>query len=637
MSQMKGQAEGPIPAVLCTRVSTVTQAVHGTSLEEQLEQCAASIVAHGGYVAYTCTDAGVSGTFYESRSGLQEALAHIEAGRAKILCFNKVDRSGRDVDVCRAIQKRVNRAGGIFLIADQGIIPQTPIGRWMFTSQAANAEFLRETILENTAKGRRRRATEGKQPSRNRSPYGYLVVTVPDTLTYGLPQELVGQYIVVADEAEVVYRIFRRIAEGASLRSVAGELNAEGIPTPGVNYPPYLSSVWTNSTISRLIRHPVYKGEAVFGRRKHYQDSARLTQGYKSPRYNVPADPSQWVHLDAPILVPVALWETANALLDENQSRIGGTPNRVYLLAGLVDCPECGTNMTGLTNTPGQARKERGHTAATRYYRCAVAQSKREQKGVKQCASPYFNGPSVESLVFAAVRFAASQPEALKDAVRGFQMAQKAMEATDETREALALVERQEARLTDLSRRERATVEAQIAGIAAGADPSVYSAKISEIATERVAAQEELTKARQMLAAQKPKGERPYLPDAVEALARHAQMVDIALSAPDDVADITRKRNLLSLVIEKTIPRRGGKQSALATGVAVYFRLSDVRSASGASSIQSSVPLAETEALKRRTRSGVFYEMVRAGQYSGNPDPLPPVSGPTTGSGGGRR
>jgi hypothetical protein len=53
-------------------------------------------------------------------------------------------------------------------------------------------------------------------------------------------------------------------------------------------------------------------------------------------------------------------------------------------------------------------------------------------------------------------------------------------------------------------------------------------------------------------------------------------MVEEALNAPESVADTAPKRRLLSMVIERVVPRRSEKRDATATGVDVYFRLPNV-------------------------------------------------------------
>jgi DNA invertase Pin-like site-specific DNA recombinase len=567
------QHDGLIPFVLCPRVSTERQAKKGTSLPDQRRDGAEAIQRHGGYLAFDCPDEGVSGTFFQARPGLQEALAHIEAGRAKGICFTCVDRSGRDMSVIVEIAKRVHRAKGVLLFADLGIIRDTPEDLMKLQCFGMMAQFERANTRRRTTNGRRARAKEGVQPSRATSPYGYRVVSKADVLKGDYTLEQVGRYIVIPHEAEQVRRMFSLIAEGASLRGVAQILNADRVPVPGLTRPPYRGSEWTNCNVRGIIQNPVYKGTAVFGKHRFGQDEDRLMRGYASAQTKEKADPSEWVLIESPALVTPELWETANACLAENQKRLSGNPCRVYLLSGMVDCPDCGANMTGTTNTLCVSRRAEGCTTEPRYYHCGLSHCRKGTgSGERRCTSPRIGGPSLEALVVSAVRFAASEPEALSEAAAGFEAARARLLASGAATDAQTVIQQQEKRLAALKRREEAAVLGQVQAIESGADASVYNALFAKIAEERREARATIEAAQRTLAEIGGKGERPYLPDALEAVARAAQMVDTALNAPEEVADTSRKRRLLSLVIEKVLPQRGEKAAA-ATSAEVYFRL----------------------------------------------------------------
>src|SRR5579859_5355496 len=105
-------------AVIYTRVSTDKQAEEGTSLEVQEAACLRKAQEIGAEVVDIQTDEGISGAFYLSRPGIQQALKLIEAGQANVLITMKLDRSGRDTDVLRLIRKRILDAGGHLLFTD---------------------------------------------------------------------------------------------------------------------------------------------------------------------------------------------------------------------------------------------------------------------------------------------------------------------------------------------------------------------------------------------------------------------------------------------------------------------------------------------------------------------------------------
>ncbi|NUR57268.1 MAG: hypothetical protein HOV87_00930 [Catenulispora sp.] len=118
----------------------------------------------------------------------------------------------------------------------------------------------------------------------------------------------------VAAEAAIVAEIFDRFVEGASLRSIAQDLNARGVPTS-------TGKSWSVGGIGRIVDAPRYAGLRV----RHGEVVAGRT--------------AVW-----PPCVDVDVWERARALRrGAGQER----PRHVYLLTGLVVCAVCGGHMVG--------------------------------------------------------------------------------------------------------------------------------------------------------------------------------------------------------------------------------------------------------------------------------------------------
>jgi hypothetical protein len=115
--------------------------------------------------------------------------------------------------------------------------------------------------------------------------------------------------------------------------------------------------------------------------------------------------------------------------------------------------------------------------------------------------------------------------------------------------------DRIESELAALDRRERATISAQIAGIAAGARPEFYTAEFEEIARKRAA-----------LLAQK----EAHTPTPIKAEAEPEKVVDIIARALSDLADVLQadeitvaeKHALLTRVVAKIVPHTERKPGA---------------------------------------------------------------------------
>ena len=150
---------------------------------------------------------------------------------------------------------------------------------------------------------------------------------------------------IVPEEAEVITRIFREVAEGAGYLRVAQALNGEGIPGPR-------QRPWAASSIRALIFNPLYRGEIVWGRTRW------ADQGGTKRKLDV-TDQRAWVTVPAPALriIDEALWQATHdrlargraVYLARTRGRVGGRPTPMaepkYLLSGMLRCGHCSGSM----------------------------------------------------------------------------------------------------------------------------------------------------------------------------------------------------------------------------------------------------------------------------------------------------
>ena len=91
-----------------------------------------------------------------------------------------------------------------------------------------------------------------------------------------------GKPEIVPEEAEIVREIFQMSLNGASVREIADELTARGIPTAKK------CKKWYSSTISKMLRNEKYKGDALcqkgytvdFLTKKRKKNNGELRQYY---------------------------------------------------------------------------------------------------------------------------------------------------------------------------------------------------------------------------------------------------------------------------------------------------------------------------------------------------------------------
>lgn len=112
-------------------------------------------------------------------------------------------------------------------------------GELLITIISSLAQEESRSISENVARGKRAKAAEGKVYLPYKQFLGY--EKGPD----GLPQ-------IVPEQARLVERIYRLFLEGLMPSSIAKQLTAEGIPTPGGR------ERWQPSTVESILTNEKY-------------------------------------------------------------------------------------------------------------------------------------------------------------------------------------------------------------------------------------------------------------------------------------------------------------------------------------------------------------------------------------------
>ena len=144
-------------------------------------------------------------------------------------------------------------------------------------------------------------------------------------------------YEVVEDQAEIVRRVFRMYAEGASYKKVAHALNTEGIRSPG-------GSTWDTSGVRTLLLNENYLGHRVWNQTRR---NKKVQRGTKAPKPR-----REWVitknsHLD---IVDQDLWDAAQDRRNRMRRHVKkgkgwyNTGHAPHLLSGLLRCEKCGGN-----------------------------------------------------------------------------------------------------------------------------------------------------------------------------------------------------------------------------------------------------------------------------------------------------
>lgn len=535
-----------LSAVIVTRVSTGPQ-TKGTSPETQLERCRAKAVELSTPIYAEYFDAGVSGGFFLLREGLQQALDDIRAGRAHVLIVPNIDRYSREEEHQHRIKREVREAGGRLVFAEMDF-DDSPEGDLHFSVAGSFAAYERKRFRKRSMDGRQKLASKGIMPCRTHAPYGYHVPSKEDVMAGRFPLEQLGKYIIVPDEAAIVKRIFECYAFGShSLYKLCRELNNEGIPTPRG------AATWRPPTLRGILNNPAHMGKPAYGKMTHRLDETKTLEinpltgrPYVSPVRRSRNNPSEWLTLSAPAIISEEVWTKALQRALSNRATKGGNPSRVRMLSGLLVCPSCGGGMR-VVNT-------RGHKYDC--FQCHAHLESRLATGDIVCSKKSYRQDMLEAAVVASVSDAVTNPEAVRAQLDVFNQPNDRQEA--ETRQEIRAIEQV---LDEIANDEAAAVQAQIAGIRAGASPDTYAAVFADLSGRRKDLENRRGDLARSLKRSKP--------------ARHLVNVEACqLALEETYAAITsehvtgfEKRDLLARIVEKVICRPDGATVVYSPGL----------------------------------------------------------------------
>ena len=326
----------PPRAIVYTRLSKEKSSQRATDvgLETQRAGCARAIDALGGVVVGVEHDV-VSGDRLD-RPGLWSAIERIKAGEADTLIVYSLDRFGRDQVQQAVVVHELRRAGGTLLSATENLA-DGPLGDLMRSVYGFAGAV-------EIAKNRERvnRALTAKFPQQRRYKPGRRVI-------YGYRQVGAGpdaMFEIDEREADVVARLFRERARGASLRAIAAALDADGIASPtGVR--------WSSGGVRDVLARPVYwTGEHECWKTRTVRDIDGVPANEPRPhaeRYVVAFTP----------LIDAALAERAHATASRNvwKSRRADRPAEIGLLRyGFARCASCGRALSVVDRRDRQTR-----------------------------------------------------------------------------------------------------------------------------------------------------------------------------------------------------------------------------------------------------------------------------------------
>jgi site-specific DNA recombinase len=360
MSAHTSTGKAPGAVAVYYRMSTLQQE---DSVDCQRSRVLPYARAHGYTVAAEYVDEGIASDDVKRRQAFRRLLADCERGKVGVILCDDQDRFGRFDSIDFGYYVKPLRDRGVKLVTvNQGVID------WHSFAGRITGAVRAETCSEEVKKNARRVAGACAEYAADGdwlggpTPYGLrpVLVDTPAAPDKDKRHRRKRQRLVLGDpqEVETVRLIFRLVGDhGWPLSKVVVELTARGIPSPSGK------KEWRRQTLQRLLRNPVYVGDAVRGKRAtgKYWRSRQGTLAEVTDRRQQVNPAAAWTvvadHHEA--VIDRALWERVQRALAANQKLT--TPHAGgggFLLTGLLVCGHCGQRLSGRTLT------------GKRYYRC---------------------------------------------------------------------------------------------------------------------------------------------------------------------------------------------------------------------------------------------------------------------------
>lgn len=220
------------------RVSTNAQ--DEASQEPDLD---AWITQHGYTPGPTYRVHGKSAFHGEHEADLREAMADMKAGTINVLVVWKSDRIDRQEKLGALMREAQGYGGRIEFAKEPELNMLAGLGGRVMTVVKEWTAYDESKTKSDRVKAKQAGLRAAGSFMSGLVPYGYDIVKADGRKT-----------LVPSTTAPVVARVFRMVAEGATLYDVVRWLETEGVPTARGN------PVWREKTVGYMIANPAYRG-----------------------------------------------------------------------------------------------------------------------------------------------------------------------------------------------------------------------------------------------------------------------------------------------------------------------------------------------------------------------------------------
>ncbi|MHC4307890.1 MAG: recombinase family protein, partial [Planctomycetota bacterium] len=383
--------------------------------------------------AHLYRDDGYSGTKL-NRPGLDRLRDRAALGAFERVLITAPDRLARNYVHQMLLLEELTQRGCQVEFLERPM-SDDPHDHLLLQIRGAVAEYERTLIADRMRRGRQAKIRSGRLLPWTVPPYGYL----RDPECPRDPSRLRLDPV----KAAVVIQLFAWYTDphmSSTLYGVAKQLSDEQIPTPTGK------PRWNTASVRGILCNPVYTGSAHSGKsrlvpaRQRYSALRPVGPG----RSHRPTPPEDWLPIAVPALISQETFDAAQARLKHNSRRARrNNTAHAYLLRGLLSCGQCQLACTGRSSQSGYS-----------YYVCRGRTEPLRVALGARCTARYTRAQPLDDLVWQDLCQVLTQPalitHELQRAQEGAWLPQ-ALQARQRTlREALAQLDRQQARLLDV-------------------------------------------------------------------------------------------------------------------------------------------------------------------------------------------
>ena len=343
--------EGETTQMTDTQLRTVTYSRYSsdrqraTSIEDQQRNTHERAKREGWPVVADFADAAVSGAD-ANRPGYKRMQEAAKAGQFNVLLLDDLSRLARDSVEQERTMRRLEYQGIRIISTGDGYDSTSKAKKIQRGMKGLMNEVFLDDLAEKVHRGQKGQAIKGRWNGGR--PYGYQLKKILDESQrdqYGEPLRVGTELEIVPKQAHIVREIFERYAAGESCLTIAADLNARGIPSPGSTWKRNVRrcNSWMDTAVRGILASPLYTGRQRWNTCQFLRDPGTG----KDRRRERPE--SEWIANRLPRLEIVS-----EELFNKAQRRRNAGSNShaklkfgnraKHLLSGLLRCKHCHVN-----------------------------------------------------------------------------------------------------------------------------------------------------------------------------------------------------------------------------------------------------------------------------------------------------